>query len=443
MLKTPPLSLSEKKILREGQLVHRSPIYYGWVVMLVATLGAIMTTPGQTFGVTIFINHFIDDLGISRTAVSSLYTIGTLLASLLLTYVGLLIDRFGPRIVMAVATVLLGLTCIYMSSVQGLITLGIGFFLLRLLGQGSLSLVSTNAINQWWMHRRGTVLGVSGAVSGLFGLGVGPNLLNWLVGRYGWQMSYIFMGLVLIFIGAPIVYFFLRSRPENYGLLPDGVKTSTAARSERSATGAATSALPVTEENWTLAEAMRTRIYWVFTLGMSSIAMLSTGLTFHMISIFEDNGVGAELAAAAFVPVAMTMAVVNVISGVLVNRIRLRDLAAGSLVLQAIALWMVPYLGFAGLAMVFGIVLGTVFGLMRTVSTVAWARYFGRLHLGTIAGLYSTITAASSALGPLPMGLARDLLGSYNSTLNLLAFLPLVLGITCLFVDVPQKETNS
>ena len=132
MLKTPPVSPADPTPSRDSWLVHRSPIYYGWVVMAVATLGAIMTTPGQTYGVSIFIDHFIRDLGISRTAVSTLYTVGTLLASLMLTYVALLIDRHGPRRIMAGAVLLLGLACLYMSSVQGLITLGIGFFLLRL-----------------------------------------------------------------------------------------------------------------------------------------------------------------------------------------------------------------------------------------------------------------------------------------------------------------------
>ena len=100
---------------------------------------------------------------------------------------------------------------------------------------------------------------------------------------------------------------------------------------------------------------------------------------------------------------------------------------------------MVPYLDITGLLLVFGILLGLTFGMMRTVRMVAWARYFGRQHLGAIAGLTSTILAGSSALGPMVMGIARDQLGSYNSTLNILAFLPLAFGIACLFVDRPTK----
>ena len=65
-----------------SRLVSKSPIFYGWIIMLVGTLGMIMSSPGQTYVVSIFIEPFIADLGISRSLVSTLYTLGTLVGSL-------------------------------------------------------------------------------------------------------------------------------------------------------------------------------------------------------------------------------------------------------------------------------------------------------------------------------------------------------------------------
>ena len=115
-------------------------------------------------------------------------------------------------------------------------------------------------------------------------------------------------------------------------------------------------------------------------------------------------------------------------------------LMALSLLLQTLSLWMVTYLSNWWLAMVFGVVLGATSGLQRTVSTVAWAKYYGRRHLGSITGVTTTVTVGASALGPMPMGIARDLLGSYGLTLKLLAILPLVLAVASLFVDRPEKK---
>ncbi|MCB0126282.1 MAG: hypothetical protein KDE58_28690, partial [Caldilineaceae bacterium] len=69
-----------------------------------------------------------------------------------------------------------------------------------------------------------------------------------------------------------------------------------------------------------------------------------------------------------------------------------------------------------------------------------WAKYYGRRHLGSITGVTTTVTVGASALGPMPMGIARDLLGSYGLTLKLLAILPLVLAVASLFVDRPEKK---
>ena len=60
-----------------SRMVTRSPIFFGWFVMLAGTFGMIMTSPGQTYGVSIFIEHFIVDLGVSRSLVSTYYAIGT------------------------------------------------------------------------------------------------------------------------------------------------------------------------------------------------------------------------------------------------------------------------------------------------------------------------------------------------------------------------------
>jgi len=442
-----------------SRMVSKSPVFYGWVILVVATLASVMTTPGQTFGVSVFIEHFIKDLGLSRSWVSTLYAAGTVLGGFSLYFVGRLFDRYGPRVMMVITAFLLGLTCVYMSFVSGWVMLLIGFTLLRMLAQGSMSLVSTTTINLWWVQWRGLILGLSGVVISLFGMGAGPNLLAWMIERFGWRTSYVLMGLVLIGLMAPLGYLFFRGQPERYGLLPDGRKSSRKSELKPELFGENGEEIKpaaeegtmvrrlekllghkeVSEENWTLSEAMRTSVFWVFLLGLASIAMLGTGLTFHIVSIFADNGLSAQLAAAAYVPVAFAMAIANLVSGILMERIRLRVLMALALLCQAAALWLVPYLGVVALMTLFGLVTGASFGLMRTVSTVAWARYYGRQFLGSIAGFASTVSVFSSALGPVSMGVARDQLGSYNTTLMAMSILPLVLAVACMFVDRPQK----
>ena len=247
---------------------------------------------------------------------------------------------------------------------------------------------------------------------------------------------------------APLAYLFIRNRPEEYGLQPDGagmlaggtVKDDDGRDAGAdAATNDDADTTEVREENWTRGEALRTTAYWVFSMGLASIAMLSTGLTFHMVKIFADSGMDATLAARVYFPVAFVSAGVTLVSGILVDRISARFLMAGSLFLQVVALLMAPYLSGPGMALLYGVVLGFLFGMMRTVASVVWAVYFGRQHLGSIAGVTSSILVAASALGPLPMGYARELFGSYTWVLAVSSLLPLVLGIASLFVQRPRK----
>ncbi len=413
-------------------LVYKSPVYYGWVVMGIGTVGLIMTSPGQSYVVSVFLEHFIHDLGISRSIASSLYTVATLAGSFALPFVGRQIDRHGPRKVVTFISLAFGLACIFMGNVQNAFMLGLGFIAIRLLGQGSLGLVSINVINQWWIARRGLVMGISGLCVALLGLGLFPVGLNKLIPEIGWRATYILLGLILIGGMGPLGYILFRDRPEQFGLQPDG----TPARSpEEHGEGAAKA-----EVNWTLAEAIRTPAFWIVAGSAGTVSMLTTGLIFHLVSIFNDQGMGPDTAASVFIPLSVTMALVTLGGGVLADRIPVRLLLTVTLAAQATGLMLANHIVNAWLILVFGVVVGATSGLYRTIMSILWASYFGRLHLGSIMGVAQTVAVAGSALGPMPFGIARDLAGNYDAVLFWFTLLPIAFGVANLFVKRPVKS---
>ena len=236
-------------------LVRRSPIYYGWIVWGVATLGMIATSPGQSFTVSLFFNSFIHDFELSRTAVSSLYGLGTLIASLGLTWVGRQVDRFGNRTTSLIIVVLFVLALGYMSLVTGPLMLFFGFFMIRGLGQGSLSLVSTTAIAQWFSRRRGMMMSLMMVAFALFQFFYVPAVQT-LVTENDWREVWRMLSVSVAVILLPLTLIFLYNRPEDFGLMPDGDSEETARET----------ALRFKEDNWTLHDAMQTPIFWVFNL---------------------------------------------------------------------------------------------------------------------------------------------------------------------------------
>jgi MFS family permease len=119
---------------RQSRLVRRLPFFYGWVILGVGMLGIVMMGPSQTFTVSLFIDHLVADLGISRATVSLLYGIATLTASFLLPITGRLIDRFGARRMIVIDALAFGLAIMLLSQLEGPWSLLSLFLVVRFLG---------------------------------------------------------------------------------------------------------------------------------------------------------------------------------------------------------------------------------------------------------------------------------------------------------------------
>ncbi|MDE0727220.1 MAG: MFS transporter, partial [Alphaproteobacteria bacterium] len=99
--------------------------YYGWVILAVAALSIFVSGPGQSHTFSVFLVHIQTDLGVSATAVSSAYAAATLVAAFGLPHMGRLVDRHGPRRVMGLVTVLLGLACLAFGAAANFIWLAV------------------------------------------------------------------------------------------------------------------------------------------------------------------------------------------------------------------------------------------------------------------------------------------------------------------------------
>ena len=103
-------------------IASRVPFFYGWVMLPVVLALNVASSPGQTYGISVFNPHIRSELGLSHSEISGAYTLGTLLASLPMVLVGTMMDRFGPRVVLAGVVSLFGLTCVGFSHATGLVT---------------------------------------------------------------------------------------------------------------------------------------------------------------------------------------------------------------------------------------------------------------------------------------------------------------------------------
>ena len=165
------------------KLIKVIPFFYGWVILFVAALVHFSSAPGQTYVSSIFIDHMIDDLGWSRTTFSSLYTAGSMTAAIFMVAAGRALDKFGARKTLTTLCLMMFLATFWMSGVDSLWKLFVGYALLRTIGQGSFGLVATTMVSTWFIRIRGRATAIS-SVGGAASLALFPFIVHILIERF-------------------------------------------------------------------------------------------------------------------------------------------------------------------------------------------------------------------------------------------------------------------
>ncbi|HEU5138452.1 MAG TPA: MFS transporter [Bacillales bacterium] len=407
--------------------------YYGWVIVALAGLGVFFSGPGQTYSVSVFINSYIEDFGWTRSLVSGIYSFATLSAGLLLFIIGRLVDRFGQRVMMAGVGLMLAVACFWNSVVIGPIMLFVGFFMLRLFGQGSMTLVPNTLVPQWFIQKRGRAMSVM-LVGTFVSSAAFPPLSAWMIDTWGWPVAWRVWGVLLCVIFVPLVLLFVRNRPEDIGLLPDNASNLRGSEKEGPET-------QLYEENWTLKEATRTRSFWLVLLCVAIPAMVNTGVTFHLVSILGRKGIEPTTAAFVLSLMAIVGFPMTFFAGYVVDRFKVHRVLGWSFIGQLGFLILLIFVHSVTMAMVFGVIWGLVNGMERITLNVVWPDYFGRKHLGSIKGFATTFIVIGSAFGPLPFGVAFDLFHGYTEILIVMMIFPII-GCISAFIS-PPPERNS
>lgn len=371
-------------------MIERVPFHYGWVILASGALGAFMTTPGQTIGVSSFFDPLAKDLGLSRAEVALSYSIGTLAGILPAPLVGRWIDRRGPRVAVGAIAVALALACGAMALAWSALTLTIAFAALRGSAVGALSLLSQHVINLWFVRRRGMA-----AAAASLGLALGgvafPRAIEGWIDVIGWRQAYVALGALAGGTMLPVGMLLFRGAPERFGLTPDlGAPTAGSASRQ--------------EPAFTRPQAMRTAVFWSLSAANILSNALGTGLLLNHYDLLARGGIPREAAAMVFAPLAIAQVLATLATGPVLDRLPPHRLVAVPMTMMATACLLVGTIGSTATAIVYAAALGLALGSFQAINAAAYAHYFGRRHAGEIRGVTFVITIVGAALGPLPFG---------------------------------------
>lgn len=397
--------------------------FYGWRIVVFAAIALALTGPGQTYGVSVFVDPMIEDLGISRTQMTTAYLVGTLVGALALPWIGQAIDRFGVRRTMAIIGALFGGLLIGMSLVSNIVGLTAGFIGIRMMGQGALNLTATTAVALWFTRKRGLAMGIVAAAGGV-GMTLIPLLSERLIVDIGWRNTWLVEGLAVWVIVLPIALLGIRNRPSDVGQHVDG--------------DSATDAPPAEVWGVTRKEALRSSFFWLVTVAVATISTITTAVVFHQIDLLGSRGLTPTEAAANFLPQTVATLIATLGIGALADRVSPRIVLITSMAMMAGGLLLATAVTPGLLAIAFGMLIGAAGGAMRVVEATELPRYFGTLHIGAIRGVVTSVGIAGAAVGPVLFSLGHDVTGNYTAVLLASVALPVLVAFGALLVRLPH-----
>ncbi len=421
---------------------NKVPFFYGWVVWSFSTLGILFSIPGQTMGLAVFTDSFIEVLGLTRTELSLAYLVGTVGSSLFLARAGRWYDLFGGRTMITISSLVLSLMIVYISFVDSLSTmLGgssfisfflimIGYFGVRFFGQGILTSCSRNVLLLWFVKKRGLVGGIRNVFVSL-GFSIAPLFLAGLISLYGWRESLWILAALGGFGFSLMAFIFIRDNPQSCGMRADGVDSESQEEIQEEA------------ESVQLYLVKRNPIFWIYSLSLSMHALFGTAIVFHIVSIFEEVGKGKAEAFSYFIPAAIFSTTSNLFASWAADKINLKPI----LIIMLLS-FCVGSLGFINLekdwgfwVLAFGFGVGG--GLWGVISNLTFIRFFGPKHLGEISGFSTSLTVFASAIGPAAFSLGFDYFGNYAAPAKICLGFLIILLLFSVFLDHKEEKKES
>lgn len=338
---------------------------------------------GQTYFVSQYVFFIREELNLSRSEISLIYSAATLLASFNLPFLGRLLDKYSQYRFFIITSLLLCAGLTTMAGAASVTALFIGFYLLRGFGQVPLSLMATTIISRNFGKNRGKFLTIAG-IGRPISEGIIPFLAISLITAIGWRGSlYSFVGIFFL-IMIPIGLIFISQIPTE-PLYPENKEVHQ--KDE--------------EVTWTWKMAIEKRWPIFIMITNALLPFIVTGLFFQQDAIASFKNWNLETMSYSFLALSIANVFGNFIWGPLIDKItaiRVLPIGLVPLCLGLIALAVIKHEYAAHIYMA---CIGLSVGATGLVRNSLWAEIYGIKHLGSIKGLDSNVIVVGTAFAPI------------------------------------------
>ncbi len=371
---------------------ENSGCYYGWVI--VGLTFFTMAVGGSIVGTfPIFYVVFLDEFGWSRADTALAFSFSMATFAISAGFIGAMVDRWGPRVIIPAGITVLGVGLALMSLVSSLPTLYFFYGGVVALGVTMFGFIPTSTVvSQWFTRHRSTAMGISLSGRSCGGIVMVP-LSAYLIAAFGWRAAYVFLGMGIIVLLVPLNVFLHRDRTE--------------AREGRTSVSSG--------PNWTLKDALADSVFWFLFL-----AGIFNGVGFSVVGVHQaahmvDVGISPMKAASLIGGLAVVRASGGILGGWVGDRIgRIRTFYLLSVVaMLGVFLLMNLSERHAWLGYAYVLVYGIGAGARGTILVSIKADLFPSRNFGRILGFSQMGGGLASAVGPWLAGYFFDLWKNY------------------------------
>ncbi len=421
---------------RRRPLETRVPFFYGWVIVAVAFITMGIGVNART-AFSLLFPAMLDEFGWDRGLTAGVFSFGFVASALVSPFVGRLMDRRGPRVVIEMGVVVMA---------AGLLLTALGTRPWHLYATlGMLVGIGGNCIGYtahglflpaWFARRRGLAMSIAFSGVGAGSIVVLP-WLSMVIARDGWRVACFALGMGALVLLVPL-NLLLRRRPEDIGLRPDGDDVSHPLASRKTITVVDPAWAAV---DWTLGRAVGTARFWWIAVGYASGMFTWYAVQVHQTKYLVEIGFSAAHAAWALGLVSLVAVPGQIALGHLSDRIGREWIWTVGAVGFAVCCLILLRMSSAPTPLLLHVMVlsqGLLgYGVTSVIGAIP-AEIFEGPHYGTIFGTLILVAILGGAAGPWVTGLLHDATGTYALAFQVLIACT-VLSAIAIWLAAPRK----
>lgn len=398
-------------------------IFYGWWIVVAATIGlAVSPGPIAFYSLGILTQPLTADFGWERGDVAFTATILTVSIVLAAPFIGMLIDKVGPKKVLIVSMAAFAIGLWSVIFIDSLTQFYIAYAFIGVGGAGANSLAYMTLLSSWFDRRRGLVMGIAASGMGL-GFAIVPMLTQFGVDMFGWEGAYLALGGLIICLGLPFVALLTKDTPEHMNLLPDGDELPSESAPETPLlTGV------------TVAEAVRMKQYWLILLIFFPVGGILYAMAVNLVPIIREIDATSDLALQAATLLGIGMMVGRIAAGYLFDKIFAPLVTCVAILAAAAGVGILAVEASAPFILLSSLLIGFCSGAEGDAIAFLVSRYFGLRSYGKIYSHAFVSFMIGIAIFPYYTAREFDRLGSYTDTLTIYAGALVIGALALLFL---------